>query len=138
MSDDALASTGSSRDNENKRGQKNDEGFILTPTSLNCLPCRCRRNVYHKETKTTSDKDSKTVYIIENRSSYKVGRGTTPDNNIFAPDQSGSIAICDTGWGKSQITPEEMEERLEKCETDIIEVKRDIEVINKNILNTMD
>ena len=62
MSDDALASSGRSRDNEDEEKQKNNGGFILTPTSLNCLPCRCRKNLYHKETKTTSDKDSKTIY----------------------------------------------------------------------------
>ena len=108
--------------------KKPDGGFILTPTSLNCLPCRCKKNLYHKETKTTSDKDSKTVYIIENRSSYKMGRGTTPDNNIFTPDQTGSVAICSTGWDSGRRpTPEECEEAIEKNADDIKELKQKLE-----------
>ena len=47
------------------------------------------------------------------------GRHTSPDD-IFKPEnnnsQLGSVEICDTGWGKTQITPEELEERLDKCE----------------------
>ena len=129
MSDDALASSGRSRDNEDEEKQKNNGGFILTPTSLNCLPCRCRKNLYHKETKTTSDKDSKTIYIVENRTSYKVGRGTTPDNNIFTPDQTGSVAICDNGWGQGRTpTPEECDERIEKNADDIKELKQKLEM----------
>ena len=45
--------------------------------------------------------------------------------------QTGSVEICDTGWGKSQITPEELEERADKIETDIDLIKKDIEDINK-------
>ena len=43
MSDDALASSGRSREEEDEEKQKNNGGFILTPSSLNCLPCRCRK-----------------------------------------------------------------------------------------------
>ena len=46
------------------------------------------------------------------------GRHTSPDD-IFKPDtnlQEGSVEICDTGWSskESRITPEELEERVEK------------------------
>ena len=116
-------------DKENEEKQKPDGGFILTPNSLNCLPCRCKKNLYHKETKTTSDKDSKTIYIIENRSSYKVGRGTSPDNNIFMPEQAGSVAICSTGWDNGRRpTPEECEEAIEKNADDIKELKQKLEM----------
>ena len=47
------------------------------------------------------------------------------DNNL----QAGSVEICDSGWGKSQITPEELEERVEKIEADIGLMRKDIEVI---------
>ena len=45
--------------------------------------------------------------------------------------QEGSVEICSTGWGKSQITPEELEERVEKLETDVDLLKKDIEDKNK-------
>ena len=45
----------------------------------------------------------------------------------------GSVEICSTGWNdkESRITPEELEERLEKLETDVDLMKKDIEDINK-------
>ena len=61
----------------------NEGGVSLTPTSLNFLCCKFRKNSYHKETKTTTDKDSKTISVIENRNSYRVGRGITPSNDFF-------------------------------------------------------
>ena len=114
---------------DEKKTEENEGGLSLTPTSLNCLPCRCRKNTYHKETKTTTDKDTKTVSIIENRSSYKVGRGVTPSNDIFKPDQTGaSVAICDTGWGKGRApTPEECEQQIEKNADDIKDLKDRLE-----------
>ena len=93
----------------------NEGGISLTPTSLNCLCCKFRKNTYHKETKTTTDKDSKTISIVEDRNSYEVGRGIIFSNDFFRPDQMGSIAICDTGWGTGRTsTPEKCDERIEK------------------------
>ena len=110
-------------DNEHREG-----GLELTPTSLSCLPCRCKKNTYHKETKRTNEDNKQTIIIVEDRSSYKVGRGVTPDNNIFKPDQTGSVGICDTGWGAGRKpTPEECDERIEKNADDIKELKSRIE-----------
>ena len=117
---------------DEKKTEENEGGLSLTPTSLNCLPCRCRKNTCHKETTTTTtDKDTKTVSIIENRSSYKVGRGVTPSNDIFKPDQTGaSVAICDTGWGNGRApTPEECEQQIEKNANDIKDLKDRLEKI---------
>ena len=72
--------------------------------------------------------------IKRNTKFGSTGRNTSPDD-IFKPDnnlQAGSIEICHTGWGKSQITPEELEERIEKLETDITLMKKDIDDINKS------
>ena len=57
------------------------------------------------------------------------GRHISPDENgIFKNDgQVGSVEICDTGWGKNQITPEECEQRIEENATDIEAIKKDIE-----------
>ena len=53
-----------------------------------------------------------------------------PENNL----QSGSIEICDTGWGKGRTpTPEELEERLEVAETNIGLMKKDIDEIRKDV-----
>ena len=120
------------------KDETKEGGISLTPTSLNCLPCRCRKNLYHKETTSTRENNKQTIIIVEDRSSFKIGRGVTPENNIFKPDQTGSIAICDTGWGKGRTpTPEECEERIDKLETDMKDVNQDVKTF-KNNLNIMD
>ena len=57
------------------------------------------------------------------------GRNVSPDENgIFKNDnQTGSVEICDNGWGQNRRTPEECEQRLEGTETDIEVIKKDIE-----------
>ena len=58
--------------------EPNEGGFHLNTDGLNCLPCKCRKKTFHKETKINTE--GKT--IIEDRSSWKVGgRGVTPDEN---------------------------------------------------------
>ena len=121
--------------------KEDKDNINIEKGSVNCNFCRCGKKVFHKETKTTTDKDGNVVVNqVEERSSWRIGngRGATPDgNDIFKQDnQLGSVAICDTGWGKSQITPEELEERVEKCETDITEIKKDIKSIEQ--LHSMD
>ena len=107
----------------------NEGGISITPTSFNCLPCKCGKKLYHKTTTHTKEDNKHTIVIVEDRSSWKVGRNTTPsDNVIFRPDQNGSVAICDTGWGAGRKpTPEECDERLEKNADDIKELRMDIE-----------
>ena len=121
-------------------------GFSLTPAGLNCLPCRCRRSLYHKETKTTTENSKVIVNIVEDRSSFSMGkkRGITPSDEIFKNTdnnniQLGDISICDTGFGRTgkQITPEETEEQLEELREDMKEVKKDVSIL-KNNLNMMD
>ena len=129
-------------DTSNDNSEK-EKGFHIDKKGFHCIPCRCKRQYYRKETKTTKEDNKITTDTTIDKRNTKFGgngRHQSPDD-IFKDEnilQSGSIEICDTGWGKSRITPEELEERIEKCETDIIEVKKDIEVINKNVLNTMD
>ena len=56
-------------------------------------------------------------------------RNVSPDI-IFKPEsalQHGSVEICDTGFGSKGITPEELEERIDKFETSVEEVKKDID-----------
>ena len=122
-----------------------DGGFSLTPSSLSCLPCRCRKHLYHKETTHTKDENKQVITIVEDRSSFSMGkrRGITPSDEIFKNTsdniQLGDISICDTGFGRTgkQITPEETEEQLEELREDMKEVKKDINVL-KNSLNMMD
>ena len=112
-----------------------DKGFRINARGISCIPCRCKRQFFHQETKTTKENNIITTNtIIEKRTTkFGAGRHTSPDD-IFKADtnlQTGSVEICDTGWGKSQITPEELEERVDKIETDIDLIKKDIEDINK-------
>ena len=54
----------------------------------------------------------------------------TPDDGIFKPytthHQIGSIEICDTGWERKKVTPEDNPERISKLETDVQETKKDV------------
>ena len=54
--------------------------------------------------------EGKTVF--EDRSSWKAGRGSTPEDGFFEEtetDETGSVEICDTGCGQTEVTPEECE-----------------------------
>ena len=117
----------------------NDKGFRINARGISCIPCRCKRQFFHQETKTTKENNVITTNTIIDKRNTKFGAGrhTSPDD-IFKADtnlQTGSVEICDTGWGKSQITPEELEERVDKIETDIDLIKKDIEDINKYMFN---
>ena len=117
--------------------------FFINASGISCIPCRCKRQFYHRETKTVKEDNKITTDTVIDKRNTKFGgngRHTSPDD-IFRDEntlQSGSVEICTTGWGSKQITPEELEERIEKCETDITEVKKDIEVIQKHSLHIMD
>ena len=113
----------------------NDKGFRINARGISCIPCRCKRQFFHQKTKTTKENNIITTNTIIDKRNTKFGAGrhTSPDD-IFKADtnlQTGSVEICDTGWGKSQTTPEELEERVDKIETDIDLFKKDIEDINK-------
>ena len=120
-----------------------DKGFHINARGISCIPCRCKRQFYHKETKTIKEDNKVTTNTIVDKRNTKFGgngRHQSPDD-IFKPDselQSGSVEICNTGWGETRVTPEELEERLEKCETDIAEIKKDMDDISKHSLNTME
>ena len=113
-----------------KQKEANEGGFRLNTDGLNCLPCKRRKKTFHKETKINNA--GKT--IIEDRSSWKVGRGSTPDDGIFegALDQIGSVEICDMGWGQKKVTPEECEQRIEKLETDVERIDKDVTILKNN------
>ena len=106
----------------------NDKGFRFNYKGISCIPCRCKRQFYHKETKTVKENNIITTNTVVDKRNTKFGSGrhTSPDD-IFKPDtnlQEGSVEICSTGWAKSQITPEELEERVEKLETDVDLLKK--------------
>ena len=114
----------------------NDKGFRINARGLSCIPCRCKRQFFHQETKTTKENNIITTNtIIDKRNTKFGGRLVSPDETgIFQSDmQNGSVEICSTGWNdkENRITPEELEERLEKLETDVDLMKKDIEDINK-------
>ena len=112
--------------------ESNDKGFRINAKGISCIPCRCKRQFYHKETTTVKENN----IITTNPRNTKFGgsgRHTSPDD-IFKPDtnlQEGSVEICDTGWSskESRITPEQLEERVEKLETDVDLLKKDVEDI---------
>ena len=84
--------------------------------------------MYHKETKTVKENDKVTTNTVVDKRNLKFGgRNVSPDKIFKADetDQTGSVEICSTGWNRgSQITPEELEECVEKIETEIECVER--------------
>ena len=119
--------------------EQNNGGFHIDKSSVGCNFCRCVKKALYKETKTTTDKEGNVVVNqVENRSSWKMGRNTTPDGNaIFKTNVNDKedIETVSTGWGQAgtsrSITPEETEKRLEALEKEIEELK-------KSKLNSMD
>ena len=115
-------------DKSDDSGKK--KGLFINASGVSGIPCICKRQSYHKETKTIKESNVITTNIIEDRHNIKIGgRLVSPDETgIFKPDsQTGSVEICDTGWGKNQITPEECEQRIEENTTDSEVIKKDIE-----------
>ena len=118
----------------------NDKGFRINARGISCIPCRCKRQFYYKETKTTKENQNNVITtntIIDKRNTkFGGGRNVSPDETgIFQSDmQNGSVEVCSTGWNdkENRITPEELEERLEKLETDVDLMKKDIDDINKS------
>ena len=110
-------------------GKKKGFSYMV---GISCIPCRCKKQSYHKETKTTKENNRVATNVIEDRRNLKfgsTGRHASPDENgIFKTDgQVGSVEICDNGWGQNRTTSEECEQRLEGTETDIEVIKKDTE-----------
>ena len=130
----------------NKEDKKDETGggLSVNKDGINCLFCRCRRNTYHKETKTTTENDKVIVNVVEDRSSFKFGKGrnVSPDDGIFKPDispQIGGVELCRTGWCQNRtITPEECEERIDKIEEDVERLDKDVKHLKQNNMNLLD
>ena len=92
----------------------NDKGFRINARGISCIPCRCKRQFFHQETKTTKENNIMTTNTIidKRKTKFGAGRHTSPDD-IFKADnnlQAGSVEICDAGWGEGRTpTPEELE-----------------------------
>ena len=105
-------------------------GFRIDTKGISCIPCRCKKQIYHKETKTTTENNITTTNTIEDRRNMKFGSSNVSPDVIFKPEsalQHGSIEICDTGFGSNRITPEELDGRIDKLETSVEEVKKDVD-----------
>ena len=120
---------------------EDNKGFHIDKEGFHCIPCRCKRQLYHKETKTVKENDKVTTNTVIDKSNIKFGGRNVSLDEIFKTDevdQTGSVEICDTGWNRgSQITPEELEERIDKLETEVERIDKDVTIL-KNNLNIMD
>ena len=123
---------------------EDNKGFHIDKKGFHCIPCRGKRQLYHKETKTVKENDKVTTNIVVDKVNLKFGssgRKLSPDE-IFKAEaetetQLGSVAICDTGWGQSQVTPEEIEEKIDKLETEVERIDKNVTIL-KNNLNILD
>ena len=105
--------------------EENNGGFHIDKSSVDCNFCRCGKKALYKETKTTTDKEGNVVVNqVENRSSWKMGRGTTPDGNAIFKTNMNDKEDVDTvsaGFTSRKPTPEE---RIEALEKEVEELKR--------------
>ena len=105
--------------------EENNGGFHIDKSSVDCNFCRCGKKALHKETKTTTDKEGNVVvHQVENRSSWKMGRGTTPDGNaIFTANMNDKedVDTVSTVFTSRKPTPEE---RIEALDKEVEELKR--------------
>ena len=73
----------------------NDKGFRINACGISCIPCRCKRQFYYKETKTTKENNVITTNTIIDKRNTKFGggRNVSPDETgIFQSDmQNGSV-----------------------------------------------
>ena len=112
------------------------KGFFMNAKGVSCIPCKCKRQSYHKETKTVKENNIMTTNTVIDKRHVKFGGWNfSPDeNNIFKSDgQVGSVEICDAGFGTHGITPEECEQSIEESTTDIEVIKKDTERIEIEI-----
>ena len=128
-------------DTSNDNSEKN-KGSHINSDGISCIPCRCKRQFYHKETKTIKEDNKITTNtVIDKRNTKFDGRNVSPnENTIFqAENQLGSVEICDTGWNNQQnrITPEEVEEQVDELRVEVKEIKSDVEKLTSN-LNIID
>ena len=69
------------------------KGFFINAKGVSCIPCRCKRQSYHKETKTIKENNIVTTNtVIDKRNMKFGGRNVSPDETgIFTNDnQAGS------------------------------------------------
>ena len=108
--------------------EENNGGFHIDKSSVDCNCCRCGKKALYKETKTTTDKEGNVVVNqVENRSSWKMGRNTTPDGNaMFKANMNDKedVDTVSTGFTSRKPTPEECEKRIEALEEEVEELKR--------------
>ena len=118
-----------------------NKGIHLSKDGIDCFPCRCNRKIFHKETKTTTDNEGKTIVNkTEDRSSWRVGSGrhATPEGNkIFETnmDDEEDVDTVDTGYGSRKSTPEE---RLDRLEEDVERIDKDVDELKKSNFNSLD
>ena len=118
------------------------KGFHVDKKGVHCIPCRCKRQFYHKENKAVKEGEKVTTNTVEDRRNFKFGgRNQSPDE-IFKTEtylQTGSIEECTTGWGAGRRpTPEENQERIFRLETDVEEIRKEIDELKTNTLSSMD
>ena len=52
-----------------------NKGFHIDKKGFHCIPCRCKRQLYHKETKTVNENDKITTNTVVDKRNLKFGGG---------------------------------------------------------------
>ena len=59
-----------------------NKGLFINAQGVSCIPCRCKRQSYHKEIKTLKANNVVTTNVTEDRHDSKFGgRHVLPDEN---------------------------------------------------------
>ena len=53
--------------------ESNDKGFRINAKGISCIPCRCKRQFYHKETKTVKENNIITTNTVVDKRNTKFG-----------------------------------------------------------------
>ena len=61
--------------NERYNRKRKEERVFINANGISCIPYRCKRQSYHKETKTTKENNIVTTNVIEDRRNLKFGGG---------------------------------------------------------------
>ena len=52
------------------------KGFFLTTHGISCIPCKCKKQFYHKESKTVKEGEKVTTNTVEDRRNLNLAEET--------------------------------------------------------------
>ena len=70
---------------------ENNKGFHIDKKGFHCIPCRCKRQIYHKETKTVKENDKVTTNTVVDKVNLKFGEGSNHQTKFLKQKQKQKL-----------------------------------------------